>query len=69
MRLAHFKAILAAETSGLSQTRTVREADGSRFTLISNRNYPGQLGEFVRRLPRDLPLISARHSSTPTPRR
>ncbi len=59
MRLAHVKAIIAAEASGLSQTVTVREVDGSQYTFISNQSYPGQLSEFVRRLPRDLPLISA----------
>ncbi|MFK8017115.1 MAG: NAD-glutamate dehydrogenase domain-containing protein [Gammaproteobacteria bacterium] len=59
MRLAHVKAIIAAEASGLSQTVTLREMDGARYTFISNRSYPGQLSKFVRRLPRDLPLISA----------
>jgi glutamate dehydrogenase len=59
MRLAHVKAIIAAEASGLSQTLTLREVDGSRYTFISNQSYPGQLSEFVQRLPRDLPLISA----------
>lgn len=60
MRLAHLKAILAAEASGLSQTLTLREADGSRYTFISNQSYPGQLGELLARLPRELPLISAK---------
>ena len=59
MRLAHIKAILAAEASGMSQTLTLRDADDRHFTFISNRSYPGQLSEFVRRLPRDLPLTSA----------
>lgn len=59
MRLAHLKAIIAAEASGISQTITLREADGARYTFISNRSYPGQLSRFVRQLPRDLPLISA----------
>lgn len=59
MRLAHFKAILAAQTSGLSQTLTLREADGARYTFICNRSYPGQLGELIRRLPDELPLVSA----------
>ncbi|MFK8032363.1 MAG: NAD-glutamate dehydrogenase domain-containing protein [Gammaproteobacteria bacterium] len=59
MRLAHLKAIIAAEASGFSQTVTLREADGARYTFISNRSYPGQLSRFVRQLPRDLPLISA----------
>ncbi len=59
MRLAHVKAIIAAEASGLSQSVTLREIDSSRYTFISNQSYPGQLSEFVQRLPRDLPLISA----------
>ncbi|MEM7084381.1 MAG: NAD-glutamate dehydrogenase domain-containing protein [Pseudomonadota bacterium] len=59
MRLAHLKAIIAAEASGLSQTVTLRELDGNRYTFISNRSYPGQLSKFVRQLPRSLPLISA----------
>ncbi len=59
MRLAHLKAILAAEASGLAQTVTVRDTEGHHFTFISNQSYPGQLGKFVQRLPRDLPLTSA----------
>lgn len=59
MRLAHLKAILAAEASGMTQTVTVRDAEDRHFTFIGNGSHPGQLSEFVRRLPRTLPLTSA----------
>ena len=60
MRLAHVKAIIAAEASGMAQTVTLRDADDRHFTFISNQSYPGQLSEFVKRLPRDRPLTSAK---------
>jgi hypothetical protein len=60
MRLAHVKAIIAAEASGMAQTVTLRDAKDHNFTFISNRSYPGQLGEFVKRLPHDRPLTSAK---------
>ncbi|MEN8132902.1 MAG: hypothetical protein ABFS45_22525 [Pseudomonadota bacterium] len=59
MRLSHIKAIIAAEASGLSQTITLRNKEGTHYTSISDRSYPGQLSEFVRRLPRAKPLHSA----------
>ncbi|MCP4408299.1 MAG: hypothetical protein GY807_11165 [Gammaproteobacteria bacterium] len=59
MRLSHIKAIIAAEASGLSQTIILRNKEGTHYTSISDRSYPGQLSEFVRRLPRAKPLHSA----------
>lgn len=60
MRLSHIKAIIAAEASGMAQTVTLRDADAHHFTFISNHSYPGQLSEFVQRLPHELPLTSAK---------
>lgn len=60
IRLSHIKAIIAAEAGGLSQTMTLRDEDGNHYTFISDTSYPGQLSEFVRRLPREKPLDSAK---------
>ena len=59
-RLSHLKAIIAAEAGGLPQDLILRSADGSRYTYINERSYPGQLGRLVRQLPRDPPLCAAK---------
>ncbi len=59
MRLSHIKAIIAAEASGLSQAITLKNKEGTYYTFISDRSYPGQLREFVRRLPCGQALRSA----------
>lgn len=59
-RLNHIKAIIAAQASGLSQAMTLRNEERTRYTIISDRSYPGQLSELVTQLPHELPLCSAR---------
>ena len=58
-RLSHIKAIIAAEASGLSQALTLWDEERQCYTFISDRSYPGQLSEFVQRLPDKNPLSSA----------
>ena len=58
--LGHIKAIIASEASGVSQAMTVVDEAGNRFAVISDRSFPGQLGELVGGLPTDRPLRSAR---------
>ncbi len=57
-RLAHIKAVIAAEASGLSQELILRHEDGSRFTYLGDRNYPGQLAELLELLPSERALRS-----------
>ncbi|MGE0489517.1 MAG: hypothetical protein AB7S38_09915 [Vulcanimicrobiota bacterium] len=59
-RLGHLRAIVAAEAAGLDEELTLRGHEGSVYTVISRRNYPGQLAELIARLPKDRPLTSAR---------
>lgn len=64
-RVAHLKALIAAEASGMPQDLTLRSADNGRVTFIRDASYPGLLAELVRRLPRYPPLSSAKvHTAT-----
>ncbi len=58
-QLAHLTALVASEASGLSQQLTLTSDNGGTWTFLHETSYPGQLGEMVRRLPRDRPLSSA----------
>ncbi len=58
-RLNHIKAIIAAEASDLSQALTLWDEERQCYTFISDRSYPGQLSDFVQRLPNKKPLSSA----------
>ena len=59
-RLAHIKAIITTEATGLSQELILRNEDGSRITVIHERSYRGQLAERVARLSDSKPLRAAR---------
>lgn len=59
-QLRHIKALLAAEASEASQVMSLRNQAGTEFTFISGQSYPGQLGKFIRQLPKEKPLLAAK---------
>src|SRR6185503_17323392 len=63
-RLLHLRAVIAGRTSGLPLSTTLRSEDGSSWTFIGERSYPGLLAQLLRQLPTDQPLRSAKvHSA------
>lgn len=63
-RLAHLRAIIAARASGLPLRITLRSDDGSSWTFINERDYPGLLATMARQLPVDQPLRRAKVHTT-----
>ncbi len=59
-QIKHLHALVATELSDISQELLIRSDDGRRYTFINDHSYPGQLGELLRRLPRERPLRSAK---------
>ncbi|MCH2178574.1 MAG: NAD-glutamate dehydrogenase [Mariniblastus sp.] len=59
-RLEHFKALVALKVCDIDQEIMLREQDGSRVTIISAQNYPGQLARMMKDLPSKYPLVSAK---------
>lgn len=59
-QLAHLRAIIAAKASGRPIEVTLRNEDGSEWTLMRPLDSPGVLAEIVRNLPHDRPLRSAK---------
>lgn len=57
-QLSHLHLLAAEAASGLEQDLVLR--DGENWTFLTGQSRPGQLGDFLRRLPRQRPLISAR---------
>ena len=63
-RLQHLAAILALRASAMPIRLTLENADGSEWTFIQDRDYPGLLAELLDQLPSDRPLASAKlHTS------
>ncbi len=58
-RLEHFKALVAIKVCDIDQEITLRQQDGSRVSVISSVNYPGQLARLIKDLPDDFPLVGA----------
>ena len=59
-RLEHFKALVALKVCDVDQEIMLRQQDGSRVTIISTQNYPGQLARMMHELPDEFPLIGAK---------
>lgn len=55
-RMAHILAVVTARAVGHPPRLTLRNEDGSRWTVISDRDSPGMLSEILAQLPRDAPL-------------
>ncbi|MEE8155537.1 MAG: NAD-glutamate dehydrogenase domain-containing protein [Phycisphaerales bacterium] len=64
-QLSHLRAIIAARASGRPIELTLRNEDGSQWTLVRPLDYPGVLAELVSELPHDRPLRAAKiHTAT-----
>lgn len=59
-RLEHFKALVALKVCDVDQEIMLRQQDGSRVTIISTQNYPGQLARMMHELPDEFPLVGAK---------
>lgn len=59
-RMSHLRAIIAAKASGQPPALTLRNEDGSQWTFVRPRDYPGVLAEVVKQLPDERPLRSAK---------
>ncbi|MHC5024259.1 MAG: NAD-glutamate dehydrogenase domain-containing protein [Planctomycetota bacterium] len=59
-RIVHLQAIIAAKASGRPIELTLRRDDGSVWTFMRPRDYPGVLAELVAQLPHDRPLRAAK---------
>lgn len=59
-RLEHLKAIVALKVCNINQEIVLKEKSGSRVSVISCENYPGQLARLLKDLPNDYPLVSAK---------
>ena len=59
-QLAHLHMLTACEASGIEQDLVVKSPGGDTWTFLTQRSYPGQLGEMFSRLPEDRMLTSAR---------
>ena len=59
-QLAHLHMLTACEASGIEQDLVVKSPGGDTWTFLTQRSYPGQLGEMLSRLPEDRMLTSAR---------
>ena len=64
-RQSHLRALIAARASGLPMRTTLRSDDGSSYTFINDRDYPGLLAQLMNELPADRPLRQAKVHGTP----
>ena len=58
-RLEHFKALVAIKVCDIDQEIVLRKQDGSRVSVISCQNYPGQLARLMTELAEEHPLVAA----------
>jgi len=58
-RLEHFKALVAIKVCDIDQEIVLRKQDGSRVSVISCENYPGQLARLIKELSDEHPLVAA----------
>ena len=59
-QLSHLHLLSASAASGVEQDLVLRSQDGSVWTFLTNQSRPGQLGQFLKRLPAQRTLTSAR---------
>jgi hypothetical protein len=63
-QMAHLRAIAAARASGLPLRITLRNEEGTSWTFINEKDYPGFLAENLRNIPDNAPLRVAKvHAS------
>lgn len=59
-QLSHLHLLAAGAASGVEQDLVLKSQDGGTWTFLTNQSRPGQLGQFLSRLPRNRPLTAAR---------
>ncbi len=59
-QLAHLHLLSASAASGIEQDLVLKSQDAQTWTFLTSQSRPGQLGQFLARLPRDQRLTSAR---------